>query len=272
MKMIENHSERSESPAELRAMFGRNLRLLCQPYASVSALCRELGINRTQFNRYLSGESFPRPDILQRICAYFKVDARILLQPLHEVQNSNTDVIFSNEMEDLLTAASSLVNTNSFPSGFYRFSRRSFVDDQRFIQGLIFVYRKNKKCFLRGMEAKEAISGQGLASLPKIREFRGFVIAQEGGIAALVFRRGSMSCSFNFLTPVPSFENNYWLGYSTRTVQEKPTGDRVTRLVYEHLGQNRSAILSTARNAGFCEADDLVPYHKTLLKPEDGFS
>jgi hypothetical protein len=100
------------------------------------------------------------------------------------------------------------------------------VDDQRFIQGLIFVYRKNKKCFLRGMEAKEAISGQGLASLPKIREFRGFVIAQEGGIAALVFRRGSMSCSFNFLTPVPSFENNYWLGYSTRTVQEKLTGDR----------------------------------------------
>ena len=52
-------------------MFGRNLRLLGQPYASVSALCRELGINRTQFNRYLSGESFPRPDILQRICAYF---------------------------------------------------------------------------------------------------------------------------------------------------------------------------------------------------------
>ena len=195
-----------------------------------------------------------------------------MLQPLHEVQNSNTDVIFSNEIEDLLTAASSLVNTNSFPSGFYRFSLRSFVDDQHFIQGLIFVYRKNKKCFLRGMEAKEAISGQGLASLPKIREFRGFVIAQEGGIAALVFRRGSMSCSFNFLTPVPSFENNYWLGYSTRNLQEKSTGDRVTRLLYEHLGQNRSAILSTARNAGFCEADDLVPYHKTLLKPEDGFS
>ena len=94
MKMIENHLERSESPAELRTMFGRNLRLLCQPYASVSALCCDLGINRTQFSRYLSGESFPQPDILQRICAYFKVDARILLQPLHEVQNSNADVIF----------------------------------------------------------------------------------------------------------------------------------------------------------------------------------
>ena len=80
------------------------------------------------------------------------------------------------------------------------------------------------------------------------------------------------SCSFNFITPVPSFEKNYWLGYSTRTVQKEPTGDRVTRLVYEHLGQNQSAIFSTARDAGFCEADDLVPYHKTWLKAEDVFS
>ena len=118
MKMIENHSERSESPAELRAMFGRNLRLLCQPYASVSALCRELGINRTQFNRYLSGESFPRPDILQRICAYFKVDARILLQPLHEVQNSNTDVIFSNEMEISSPQPQALSTQTAFPAAF----------------------------------------------------------------------------------------------------------------------------------------------------------
>ena len=168
----------------------------------------------------------------------------------------------------------SILNLNAinFPNCFYHFSRRSFVGDHHLIQGLIFVYRKNKKCFLRGMEAKQAISGQSLASLPKVREFRGFVIAQEGGIAALVFRRGSMSCSFNFLTLVPSFENNYWLGYSTRNLQEKPIGDQVTRLVCEHRGQNRSAILSTARNPGFCEADDLVPYHKTLLKPEEGFS
>ena len=58
--------------------------------------------------------------------------------------------------------------------------------------GLIFVYLQDKKCFLRGIEAKEAISGHGLESLPKIREFRGFLISQEGDLAALVFRPGSM--------------------------------------------------------------------------------
>ena len=54
---------------------------------NVSALCRELSLNRTQFNRYLAGESFPWPDILQKICLHFGLDARILLQPLSELKN-----------------------------------------------------------------------------------------------------------------------------------------------------------------------------------------
>ena len=30
----------------------------------LTELCREIGVNRTQFNRYLSGNAFPRPDVL----------------------------------------------------------------------------------------------------------------------------------------------------------------------------------------------------------------
>jgi transcriptional regulator with XRE-family HTH domain len=59
-------------------MFGANLRELSRRYASISDLSRRLDINRTQFNRYLSGESFPRPDVLDKICEFFGVDARIL--------------------------------------------------------------------------------------------------------------------------------------------------------------------------------------------------
>ncbi|MEP2716327.1 helix-turn-helix domain-containing protein, partial [Pseudophaeobacter sp.] len=44
------------TPAQLRNMFGTNLRHLAQNYPSVSELARRLGINRTQFNRYMSGE------------------------------------------------------------------------------------------------------------------------------------------------------------------------------------------------------------------------
>jgi len=70
------------SPAELRNMFGANLRILARSFPSISELSRQLGINRTQFNRYLSGESFPRPDVLARMCKFFGVDARVLLEPV----------------------------------------------------------------------------------------------------------------------------------------------------------------------------------------------
>ena len=78
----------TRSPADLRNMFGENLRVLAKKYPSISELSRRLGINRTQFNRYLSGESFPRPDVLDRICSFFKVDARILLEPGSALEDS----------------------------------------------------------------------------------------------------------------------------------------------------------------------------------------
>ncbi|MEO0381685.1 MAG: XRE family transcriptional regulator, partial [Pseudomonadota bacterium] len=38
----------ARTPAQLRSMFGSNLRMLASDYPSVSALARDLGINRTQ--------------------------------------------------------------------------------------------------------------------------------------------------------------------------------------------------------------------------------
>ena len=60
---------------------------------------------------------------------------------------------------------------------------------------------------------------------------------QEEGVMAVVTHRNALACSFNFLTPETSFQSNLWEGYATRTVREKVTGRRVTRMVYEHLGR-----------------------------------
>ncbi|MGC0225182.1 helix-turn-helix domain-containing protein [Pseudooceanicola nitratireducens] len=70
-----------------REHFAANLDILIQRRGlPISALCRELGINRTQFNRYKSAESWPRPDVLDRICRYFGVNARIYLEPLDQIE------------------------------------------------------------------------------------------------------------------------------------------------------------------------------------------
>src|SRR6056297_2409962 len=134
-------SEESPDPAELRGIFGQNLRRLTAGFPSVAGLCRDLGINRTQFNRYLAGESFPRPDVLHRICVFFDVDARILLEPVETVTQTRSGIFNDPVIEDFLTRSGAQISEEDFPSGFYRFSRASFVEQELFAIGLIYVFR-----------------------------------------------------------------------------------------------------------------------------------
>ena len=263
---------KSRSPAELRSMFGANLRRMSQDYPSISELARQLGVNRTQFNRYLSGESFPRPDVLDRICNFFEVDARILLEPVERVVATDNSVLLNPAVAEYLGGTARPVPEEVFPSGFYRFTRRSFMDDKAFVQGVIYVFRNRGGTFLKGFEAKDAMRAQGLSVEPRNREFRGTVIPQEDGIAALVSRKGATTTSFNYLAQIPSFQNNYWVGYAARTVRETETGRRVARLVYEYLGRDPASILPAARQAGFCKLEDLPPFHRTQLRPDTPFT
>lgn len=263
-------AQNSQSPAQLRNMFGANLRTLAEGYASISDLSRQLGINRTQFNRYLSGESFPRPDVLARICSFFGVDARVLLEPVDQI-GSKQDPIANPFLRDFVGPGAKDVPEDLFPSGFYRFSRRSFVNHDLFVVGLVHVRRDGTNTFLRGYEAKAAMEIQDLPTDAPSREFRGIVMKQEDGITIIASRSNSMTCSFNYLSKVASFANNFLVGYVTRTVPESVGGLRATRLVYEHLGSDMADILPAARIAGFCKSEELLPFHRRLLKPDADF-
>lgn len=252
-------------------MFGANLRQLADTYTSVSKLCRDLGINRTQFNRYLSGESFPRPDVLHRICNFFGVDARILLEPINSLSSPH-GVLNHPLISDFVGAGLEDMPQDMFPDGFYRFSRRSFIESELIILGLVYVFRRDRHTFIRGYEAKEAMRQQGLPTDPQTREFRGVILPQEDGVAAIVSHKNTMATSFNYLSRVASFQNHYWVGYATRTVRESVTGCRAARLVYEHLGNEAGAVLDAARQSGFCSPEELMPYHRKLLQLDRPFS
>tara|TARA_R110002072_G_scaffold54333_3_gene142621 strand:+ start:1650 stop:2447 length:798 start_codon:yes stop_codon:yes gene_type:complete len=264
-------AQNTQSPAQLRNMFGSNLRTLAAGYASISDLARQLGINRTQFNRYLSGESFPRPDVLSRICSFFGVDARVLLQPVGEI-GSKQDPIANPFLRDYVGAGARNVPEYLLPTGFYRFSRRSFVTEELYIVGLIHIRRDGSNTFLRGYEPKSAMKIQFLPTEAAAREFRGIVMQQEDGIAIIATRKNAMTCSFSYLSRAASYENNFWVGYVTRTVPDSVGGMRATRLVYEYLGTAMTDVLPAARSTGFCKIDGLLPYHRRLLRPGEEFT
>jgi transcriptional regulator with XRE-family HTH domain len=58
-----------------------NLRLLCSHYRSVAEVCRRIGVNRQQFNKYLSGQTTPSLFNLRRIGDFFGIDETELLLP-----------------------------------------------------------------------------------------------------------------------------------------------------------------------------------------------
>lgn len=63
---------------------GANLRLLCSYGRSISAICRQAGINRHQLQRYLNGTAFPSLHTLRRLCDFFGVEEHEILLPERE--------------------------------------------------------------------------------------------------------------------------------------------------------------------------------------------
>ncbi len=245
-------------------MFGRNLRALCAPYRSVSDLCRQLGINRTQFNRYLSGESFPRPDVLHLICQFFDVDARILLEPLEQL-DTRPGVLNHPFLAGNIGSGMQTLSEEVFPSGFYRFSRRSFIENDLVIVGLVYVFRDNQYTFLRGYEPRQAMSTHGLPTNSPLREFRGYISPQVDGVSFNVAHRHNMAATFNYLGRVAPFNNRFWVGYAARPTRENLRGRRVARMVYEHIDAPLQKVVALARQTGYVNPNALPEFHHRHL-------
>lgn len=258
-------------PAQLRSIFGENLRALTAGYPSIASLCRELMINRTQFNRYLSGESFPRPDVLHRICEFLGTDARILLEPVETLKSTSPDLLRHPIIAQYFESEPVAIPEDLLPSGLYRFVRRSFIDETLFVRGLVNIHRIDGRTFVRGSEPIDARRAQGLSTARRDREFRGIAVRQEEGIMMIIMRRNSLACSFGFLAPDTSFQTNLWVGYVTRAVREKISGIRATRMIYEHLGDDPATILTAARADALVRAEDLPLYQAHLLRPDEPF-
>jgi len=74
-------SDASRSAGTAAPDLAANLRFAASFLPSVSQLCRDIGLNRQQVNKYLSGASRPSPYNLRRIAAYFGIEPEDLAGP-----------------------------------------------------------------------------------------------------------------------------------------------------------------------------------------------
>jgi transcriptional regulator with XRE-family HTH domain len=70
---------------ETRAIFAENLRRLVRARGNIAYVCRRLGVNRQQFNKYLTGQHVPSQVNLNLICEFFGIPYREIISPDMEV-------------------------------------------------------------------------------------------------------------------------------------------------------------------------------------------
>jgi transcriptional regulator with XRE-family HTH domain len=263
-------------PPLRRDVFSENLRQLVSEIPSVAALCRELSIHRSQFNRFLTGVSFPGPDILHRICHRFGTDARILLEPLDHLRATppappaTALMRLHPEVSDYFIIGDQPSDTAIIPTGIYRFTRGSFVQPGMYQIGLIKIYEKDGFKFSRGYMARSVARDLGLRVNARAdREFRGVVYGTGRGVVSQAAHLGSKSCSFTFLDLVNLVERSYLTGFCARTMLGTTEIAPVTKALYERLPDDLATIQRAARRTGVIAAADLPPATRKLLGVPD---
>lgn len=101
--------------------FASALRHHCARKGSIAQACKATGINRQQFNKYLSGQILPGARTMRKICAYLGVTEEQMLsgQPVEEKRLSATSEIDFDAAPDMPAEVGQAVLRNGFYRAFF---------------------------------------------------------------------------------------------------------------------------------------------------------
>lgn len=158
--------------------FSANLRSICAEQGSIAQVCREIGINRQQFNRYLNGAGMPSAHNLRRIVRHFSLNEADFFTP-HEdflrrhVQGKQRSAAGP---VDLMTGAfRNQVQLLRRYLGFYHAHFLTPTWDGMILRSLIRLYEKDGFVMTRSLE--RVVSSDG--SIDQKSRYEGLV-AQRG--------------------------------------------------------------------------------------------
>ena len=236
-------------------IFGQNLRALCGRKPSISSVARDLEVGRVQFGRYLNGTSFPKPDLLDRICRYFNVDVAIFIRPLDEIEAEQKDWMKkANALAYLQSAASYIEESTTYegfsrhlPDGIHCLWLNSFSDLSSVHCRLMQVRTVDGTRLIKGYDrVGRLISDNFPAPLLK-KEYRGTVLASSDGFTILTFGQApARHLTMTFIS-LDYIAENLLGGFSVLSRGEYAGRRRITRCVFQLLPQSPVDILRQAR-------------------------
>lgn len=238
------------SPTALRQVLGQNLRQLCADVPSVSRLCAEIGVNRTQFNRYLSGEAFPRPDVLHRICARFGVDANILLQPLGRRRADPMEAASRALHDRVMTLNRRPFDHYLIPDAMYRFWRMSFQRPGAVYSSLAQIHTRDGVKLWKATDVFPGPIRAGGARWARTSRYLGVLFQHVDGVSLICSTSVESTFNLTFFEYGLAGQSRYYTGLSFLTRRRTMDSNRLSVTVMERLADDPALWRRVARQAG----------------------
>lgn len=135
--------------------FSDNLRSICADYGSIAQVCREIGINRQQFNRYLNGGGMPSAYNLRRIARHFELTEADLFSDHTEFTRRhilNQKRIASGPVDLMIGPFRDQTQLLRRYLGFYHSHFQTPTWDGMILRSLIWIYEKDGYVMTRSVE------------------------------------------------------------------------------------------------------------------------
>lgn len=243
----------------MREDFSKNLRLLCSYYRSIAEVCRKIPINRSQFNKYLSGSSLPSNFILRQICDFFGVEEYEIFLP-HEQFSSIVQVrpkiTSPSGLEKFLPSVQGLRNQSDGRlekyHGFYYETYFSMAFPGQILRNLVSIVVDDEGAHYQRIERVKP--GEGRTRLCKSR-YRGFAFF----LTDRIFMVDYEALTENEMTQTilyPTYKSQIDLlaglkrGVSASDIREPACA----RVIYEYLGSHVN-LRAALKKCGLYAAD-----------------
>lgn len=223
-----------------------NLRNLCARYGSVAEVCRRLGINRQQFNKYLSGTSAPSLANLHRITTFFGVDEYEITLPPEDFRRT---VIPDKEravgMASLIPQLLAQLKIDSKRSlellrpycGLYGVYFCTPVWSSHIVRSLTVFGQEGQNTVTKSIERLEIAPSVRRAKV--VQKFRGAAFYIVDRIYVLEYEAGSSDLvALTILYPSHRKQRHYLTGIILTIASGGNRQPFASRVVYEYLGED----------------------------------
>jgi len=262
---IREMQQTEPSVSEIRGIFPDNLKYLCDQAGSVAQIARDLDINRAQFVRYLNGESSPRPEILEKICRYFEVDARILLEPLSSIRTGEALIGRAFDQAGMDTEVLKADATN-LPDGFYKYWKIPFSYKGGVYVTLSLVHTRDGVRQIKTMDHRSLFRDQAVAnsSYPH-RRCDGLLFSHPHGHSFLLSHGRIRSTIYGYLENSFGYNSHLFNGFTTISHPQHRGVRRASKIVFEQTDFNWQEALAFAREEPYWAYEDVHPAIREYL-------